>query len=84
MEKSQRKNSTTGQLKPRAKRTYLVSFAFTYRFNKREDDFPSLKEYNDYLEEVEEMSELVNVFNWISSSCPLSSLTMIICSIQSD
>ncbi|KAM6553008.1 hypothetical protein CsatB_013770 [Cannabis sativa] len=25
-------------------------------FNKREDDFPSLKEYNDYLEEVEDMT----------------------------
>ena len=27
-----------------------------YRFNKREEDFPSLREYNDYLEEVEDMS----------------------------
>lgn len=25
-------------------------------FNKREDDFPSLREYNDYLEEVEDMT----------------------------
>ncbi|KAK4760677.1 hypothetical protein SAY87_005570 [Trapa incisa] len=25
-------------------------------FNKREEDFPSLREYNDYLEEVEEMT----------------------------
>ncbi|CAL9054644.1 unnamed protein product [Musa banksii] len=25
-------------------------------FNKREDDFPSLKDYNDYLEEVEDMT----------------------------
>ncbi|KAM7270979.1 hypothetical protein ACFE04_030193 [Oxalis oulophora] len=25
-------------------------------FNKREDDFPSLKEYNDYLEQVEDMT----------------------------
>ncbi|XP_058095829.1 uncharacterized protein LOC131241149 [Magnolia sinica] len=25
-------------------------------YNKREDDFPSLKEYNDYLEEVEDMT----------------------------
>ncbi|CAL8172799.1 hypothetical protein PRUPE_7G266400 [Prunus persica] len=25
-------------------------------FNKREEDFPSLKEYNDYLEEVEDMN----------------------------
>ncbi|RWR82333.1 CDK-activating kinase assembly factor MAT1 [Cinnamomum micranthum f. kanehirae] len=27
-----------------------------HRFNKREDDFPSLKDYNDYLEEVEDMT----------------------------
>ncbi|KAG9141558.1 hypothetical protein Leryth_025355 [Lithospermum erythrorhizon] len=27
-------------------------------FNKREEDFPSLKEYNDYLEEVEDMTAL--------------------------
>lgn len=26
------------------------------RFNKQEEDFPSLREYNDYLEEVEDMS----------------------------
>lgn len=26
------------------------------RYNKREEDFPSLREYNDYLEEVEDMS----------------------------
>eukprot|EP01018_Ginkgo_biloba_P031720 Gb_12120 [translate_table: standard] len=25
-------------------------------YNKREDDFPSLREYNDYLEEVEDMT----------------------------
>lgn len=30
-----------------------------HRFNKREDDFPSLKDYNDYLEEVEDMSKLI-------------------------
>lgn len=36
-----------------------VSLVFLfYRFNKREDDFPSLREYNDYLEEVEDMSML--------------------------
>ena len=28
------------------------------RFNRREDDFSDLKAYNDYLEEVEEISEL--------------------------
>ncbi|KAK4391235.1 hypothetical protein Sango_2186800 [Sesamum angolense] len=26
------------------------------RYNKREEDFPSLREYNDYLEEVEDMN----------------------------
>ncbi|XP_065848565.1 uncharacterized protein [Euphorbia lathyris] len=30
-------------------------------FNKREDDFPSLRDYNDYLEEVEDM-----IFNLVS------------------
>ncbi|KAG6772225.1 hypothetical protein POTOM_023624 [Populus tomentosa] len=30
-------------------------------FNKREDDFPSLREYNDYLEEVEDM-----IFNLVA------------------
>ncbi|KAL8482538.1 hypothetical protein ACS0TY_028637 [Phlomoides rotata] len=28
-------------------------------YNKREEDFPSLREYNDYLEEVEDMNNLV-------------------------
>ncbi|KAG9141557.1 hypothetical protein Leryth_025355 [Lithospermum erythrorhizon] len=32
-------------------------------FNKREEDFPSLKEYNDYLEEVEDM--IVNLVEGI-------------------
>ncbi|KAL1819737.1 hypothetical protein ACET3Z_014606 [Daucus carota] len=32
-------------------------------FNKREDDFPSLREYNDYLEEVEDM--IVNLVEGI-------------------
>ncbi|KAK1367073.1 CDK-activating kinase assembly factor like [Heracleum sosnowskyi] len=32
-------------------------------FNKREDDFPSLREYNDYLEEVEDM--IVNMVEGI-------------------
>ncbi|KAG9134935.1 hypothetical protein Leryth_001179 [Lithospermum erythrorhizon] len=31
-------------------------------FNKREEDFPSLKEYNDYLEEVEDMKTECGVF----------------------
>lgn len=28
------------------------------RFNKTREHFPTLKDYNDYLEEVEDMSEL--------------------------
>lgn len=27
------------------------------RFNKRREDFPDLRSYNDYLEEVEDISE---------------------------
>ncbi|PON99337.1 Cdk-activating kinase assembly factor [Trema orientale] len=37
-------------------------------FNKREEDFPSLREYNDYLEEVEDMkkkNDFVAAFNLI-------------------
>lgn len=30
-----------------------------YRYNKTEKDFPSLFEYNNYLEEVEDISELL-------------------------
>ncbi|KAK6129637.1 hypothetical protein DH2020_036614 [Rehmannia glutinosa] len=33
------------------------------RYNKREEDFPSLREYNDYLEEVEDM--IVNLVDGI-------------------
>jgi len=44
-----------------------VEYLF-YRFNKREEDFPSLREYNDYLEEVEDMSEfLCFFFQWLLS-----------------
>ncbi|CAK9172058.1 unnamed protein product [Ilex paraguariensis] len=32
-------------------------------YNKREEDFPSLREYNDYLEEVEDM--LVNLIEGV-------------------
>lgn len=36
-------------------------FSFVYvslqRYNKREDDFPNLAEYNDFLEEVEEIGK---------------------------
>ncbi|OIV92938.1 hypothetical protein TanjilG_20600 [Lupinus angustifolius] len=35
---------------------FMLTLLETYRFNKREDDFPSLREYNDYLEEVEDMT----------------------------
>ncbi|XP_011626377.1 uncharacterized protein LOC18442485 isoform X8 [Amborella trichopoda] len=30
-------------------------------FNKRQEDFPSLREYNDYLEEVEDMMEGIDI-----------------------
>ena len=58
--------------------TYIYMFIMTFilltnsfiisqlwRFNKREDDFPSLREYNDYLEEVEDMSKYLKfVYFW--------------------
>ncbi|KAL5972530.1 hypothetical protein ACLOJK_039334 [Asimina triloba] len=34
----------------------VIRRRMTNTFNKREDDFPSLREYNDYLEEVEDMT----------------------------
>lgn len=49
-----------------------------YRYNKREDDFPSLREYNDYLEEVEDMSKNSNHPNYQSywdSNCKRAILT---------
>ncbi|CAK7338144.1 unnamed protein product [Dovyalis caffra] len=39
----------------------LIRRRITSIFNKREEDFPSLKEYNDYLEEVEDM-----IFNLVA------------------
>ncbi|XP_020528114.1 CDK-activating kinase assembly factor MAT1 isoform X3 [Amborella trichopoda] len=36
--------------------TILISMAALILFNKRQEDFPSLREYNDYLEEVEDMT----------------------------
>ncbi|XP_050373183.1 uncharacterized protein LOC126790855 isoform X2 [Argentina anserina] len=42
--------SSNPQVKEIAFRRRIASI-----FNKREDDFPSLREYNDYLEEVENM-----------------------------
>ena len=42
-----------------------------YSFNKQEEDFDTLAEYNDYLEEIEEISEyLVDgpfVRQWVSA-----------------
>ncbi|RWW03030.1 hypothetical protein BHE74_00013861, partial [Ensete ventricosum] len=34
-------------------------------YNKRDEDFPSRREYNDYLEEVEDMSESYNLIEGI-------------------
>ncbi|KAI8026597.1 CDK-activating kinase assembly factor MAT1 [Camellia lanceoleosa] len=34
-------------------------------FNKRQEDFPSLTEYNDYLEEVEDMSRRITQQHWL-------------------
>ncbi|KAF5749488.1 hypothetical protein HS088_TW04G01457 [Tripterygium wilfordii] len=44
-------SSTNPQYKEISTRRRIASI-----FNKREDDFPSLREYNDYLEEVEDMT----------------------------
>jgi hypothetical protein len=39
-----------------------------YRFNKRPEDFPSLRAYNDYLEMVEDISKCdINAVAWIQS-----------------
>lgn len=35
---------------------YLGNYMFCFSFNKKEEDFASLREYNDYLEEVESIS----------------------------
>jgi hypothetical protein len=37
-------------------------YGFGFRFNKTQEHFPTLKDYNDYLEEVEDMSELFPLF----------------------
>ena len=37
-------------------------YGFGFRFNKTRDHFPTLKDYNDYLEEVEDMSGLFVLF----------------------
>ena len=37
-------------------------YGFGFRFNKTQEHFPTLKDYNDYLEEVEDMSELFPMF----------------------
>lgn len=38
--------------------TSIVCMDLLSRFNKTREHFPTLKDYNDYLEEVEDMSEL--------------------------
>lgn len=48
---------------------FIISLLWS--FNKREEDFPSLKEYNDYLEEVEDMSksvEFLDIWEFLSTS----------------
>jgi hypothetical protein len=35
-------------------------FLILYSYNKRREDFKSLKDYNDYLEEVEDISNFVS------------------------
>jgi CDK-activating kinase assembly factor MAT1 len=40
--------------------TILISFA-EIRFNKRREDFPDLRSYNDYLQEVEDISKCINL-----------------------
>lgn len=45
----------------------MLKFLFLVRFNKREEEFPSLREYNDFLEEIEEIGrcgvvEYKNIF----------------------
>ena len=44
-----------------------IIFVIYHSFNKRQEDFPSLKEYNDYLEEVEKIGNLLDAL----TSCPL-------------
>lgn len=36
---------------------FINTFLFFQRYNKREEDFPTLDEYNDFLEEIEEIGE---------------------------
>lgn len=38
-------------------RLILSYFVVVFRFNKRREDFPDLRQYNDYLEEVEDLSK---------------------------
>jgi CDK-activating kinase assembly factor MAT1 len=46
-----------------ANSNYLYGFGF--RFNKTQEHFPTLKDYNDYLEEVEDMSELFSLYEFV-------------------
>jgi hypothetical protein len=41
---------------------FYCLYGFGLRFNKTQEHFPSLRDYNDYLEEVEDMSELPSLF----------------------
>lgn len=36
---------------------FINTFLFSQRYNKREEDFPTLDEYNDFLEEIEEIGK---------------------------
>lgn len=36
---------------------YKYFFIFSQRYNKREEDFSTLDEYNDFLEEIEEIGK---------------------------
>lgn len=43
---------------------------FLCRYNKRDFDFPSLREYNDYLEQVEDIGRRL-LLNWTVEECLL-------------
>ena len=45
------------QSKTSQKHIILMVLCNAFSFNKKEEDFPSLRDYNDYLEEVETISE---------------------------
>jgi hypothetical protein len=45
--------------------TQSAVFDFFFRYNKKENDFESLREYNDYLEEVETISKSLLFFCFV-------------------